>query len=86
MANITLTEAQQAQVDSVVAHHRTLRQEAGVGGRGAGMDSTRMAKMREMNDKQYDDLRKVLNADQQKVFDENRKNLPQGRRGGGTGR
>jgi hypothetical protein len=39
-----------------------------------------------MNDKQYDDIRKVLTEDQQKVFDENRKNLPQGRRGGGTGR
>jgi Spy/CpxP family protein refolding chaperone len=86
MANVTLTEAQQAQVDSVVAHYRTLRQEAGIGGRGAGMDSTMMAKMREMNDKQYDDIRKVLTEDQQKVFDENRKNLPQGRRGGGTGR
>jgi Spy/CpxP family protein refolding chaperone len=86
MANVTLTEAQQAQVDSIAGHYRTMRQEAGIGGRGAGMDSTMMAKMRDMNNKQYDDVRKVLTEDQQKVFDENRKNLPQGRRGRGTGR
>jgi Spy/CpxP family protein refolding chaperone len=86
MANVTLTEAQQAQVDSITGHYRTMRQEAGIGGRGAGMDSTMMAKMRDMNNKLYDDVRKVLTEDQQKVFDENRKNLPQGRRGRGNGR
>jgi hypothetical protein len=86
MANITLTEAQQVQVDSITAHYRTMRQQAGIGGRGAGMDSTMMARMRDMNNKQYDDIRKLLTEEQGKVFDENRKNLPQGRRGGGTGR
>mgnify|MGYP001618085571 CR=1 FL=1 len=44
-----------------------------------------MAKMREMTQKQYDDIRTVLTAEQQTVFDENRKNLPAGRRGGGPG-
>jgi Spy/CpxP family protein refolding chaperone len=43
-------------------------------------------KMADLNNKQYDEIRAVLTADQQKVFDENRKNLPTGRRGGGPGK
>lgn len=86
MANITLDAAQQAAVDSITTHYRTMRQEAGLGGRGVQMDSTMMVKLTEMNNKQYDDIRKVLKDEQAKVFDENRKNLPMGRRGGGQGR
>jgi Spy/CpxP family protein refolding chaperone len=87
MQNITLTAEQQVKVDSITTKYRTERQAlmpAGGGGM-AGMDSTARAKMLELNNKQYDEIRAVLTEDQQKVFDENRKNLPQGRRGGGTG-
>ncbi len=87
MENITLSAEQQAKVDSIASSYRERRQqmmqEAG-GGMG-GMDSTARAKMMEMTNSQYDDIRKVLTEDQQKVFDENRKNMPRGRRGGGTG-
>lgn len=87
MANITLTPEQEAKRDSIVAKYQAERQAlmpAGGGGMG-GMDSTARAKLMELNNKQYDEIRGILTADQQKVFDENRKNLPQGRRGGGTG-
>lgn len=86
MANITLSADQQAKYDSITTHYREERQAMMQGGGGmGGMDSTTRAKMTEMTNKQYDDIRKILTEDQQKVFDENRKNLPQGRRGGGTG-
>lgn len=86
MQNITLTAEQQAKVDSVRQKYMTDRQalmpaEGGM----AAMDSTARGKMQALTQKQYDDIRAVLTADQQKVFDENRKNMPQGRRGGGTG-
>lgn len=86
MANITLSAEQQTKVDSIVAKFRAERpqmpgQDADSATRAAGF-----AKMQEYNNKQYDAIREVLTADQQKVFDENRKNLPQGRRGGGPGR
>lgn len=82
MANITLTADQQAKVDSIQAKYR----EQMMAMRGGGPpDSTTMAKMREMTNKQYDEIRGVLTEEQQKVFDENRKHLPTGRRGGGSG-
>jgi Spy/CpxP family protein refolding chaperone len=84
MQNITLTADQQAKVDTIQAKYRAERQALMPAG-GGGMDSTARAKMMEMNNKMYDEIRAVLTEDQQKVFDENRKNLPQGRRGGGTG-
>ncbi|HSA54233.1 MAG TPA: hypothetical protein VLE53_00960 [Gemmatimonadaceae bacterium] len=87
MQNITLTAEQEAKRDSIVAKYTTERQAlmpAGGGGM-AAMDSTARAKMMELNNKQYDDIRAILTPEQQTVFDENRKNLPQGRRGGGTG-
>lgn len=86
MANITLTADQEAKRDSIVAKYAAERQALMPAGGGmGGMDSTARAKFMELNNKQYDEIRGILTADQQKVFDENRKNLPQGRRGGGTG-
>jgi Spy/CpxP family protein refolding chaperone len=38
---------------------------------GTPMDSTTRAKLGELRKKQYDDIRKVLTADQQKTFDLN---------------
>ena len=87
MQNITLTTEQQAKFGSINTRYQGERQAlmpAGGGGMG-GMDSTTRAKFQELTQKQYDEIRGILTADQQKVFDENRKNLPQGRRGGGTG-
>lgn len=85
MANITLSADQQAKVDSIVAKYQTQRRELMQSG-GGMQDSTTRAKMTELNNKQYDEIRAVLTAEQQTVFDENRRNLPQGRRGRGGGR
>jgi Spy/CpxP family protein refolding chaperone len=86
MANITLTAEQQAKVDSIVAKFRADRPAMP----GQDADSATRAdartKMMEYNNKQYDAIREVLTDDQKKVFDENRKNMPMGRRGGGPGR
>lgn len=84
MANITLTADQQAKVDSIQAKYR--EQMMAMRSAGGPPDSAAMAKMRETTNKQYDEIRAVLTQEQQKVFDENRKNLPTGRRGGGSGR
>ena len=85
MQNITLTADQQTKVDTIQVKYRAERQALMPAGGGGGMDSTTRAKMMELSNKMYDEIRAVLTEDQQKVFDENRKNLPQGRRGGGTG-
>jgi Spy/CpxP family protein refolding chaperone len=80
LANITLSAEQQTQVDSINAKYRAMRPQMS-----QEMDSTAraaaMAKNQELNAKAADEVRAVLTADQQKVFDENRKNNPTGRRG-----
>ena len=69
---ITLTEAQQAQVDSISAKYRAERQKLMPNGMGGGPpDEGMRAKMMEMMDKQNVELRAVLTADQQKTFDAN---------------
>jgi Spy/CpxP family protein refolding chaperone len=87
MQNITLTAEQQAKFDSIAAKYQELRSKLPAFDPNA--DSTaRAAAMQqrgELSQKQYDEIRGLLTADQQKVFDENRKNLPTGRRGGGSG-
>jgi Spy/CpxP family protein refolding chaperone len=86
MANITLTAEQQAKVDSIVAKYRAERPQMPGQDADSATRAAARTKMMEYNQKQYDAIREVLTADQQKVFDENRKNLPTGRRGGGSGR
>jgi Spy/CpxP family protein refolding chaperone len=83
MAGITLDAKQKATVDSLskvmVAEQVKLRE-----GMGAGGDMQAMrAKMTELNTKFYADIKAVLTAEQQAKFDENVKNLPQGRGRGG---
>ena len=69
---ITLTEAQQAQVDSISAKYRAERQKMMPNGMGGGPpDESMRAKMTEMMEKQNVELRAVLTADQQKIFDAN---------------
>ena len=82
LANITLSAEQQTQVDSIGAKYRAMRAPMA-----QDMDSTAraaaQAKNMELSLKQADEVRAVLTADQQKVFDENKKNNPTGRRAGG---
>jgi Spy/CpxP family protein refolding chaperone len=84
LADITLTADQQTKVDSINAKYRGMRPQMS-----QDMDSTArtaaMAKMQELNGKAADEVRAILTPDQQKVFDENRKKNPTGRRGGGPG-
>lgn len=68
MQGITLTEKQQASVDSIEAAYRSQMPPMQQGQR---PDSATMAKMREVRQKEYADVRKVLTPDQQKTFDKN---------------
>ncbi|MDH5233612.1 MAG: Spy/CpxP family protein refolding chaperone [Gemmatimonadota bacterium] len=69
---ITLTDAQKAKVDSIQAHAREQMM---------SMDRSDPAvreKMTEMRAKQNKDIREVLTADQQAIFDKNLAEMPQG--------
>ena len=68
MQGITLTEKQQASVDSIESAYRSQMPPMQQGQR---PDSATMAKMREVRQKEYADIRKVLTPDQQKTFDKN---------------
>ena len=70
MANITLTADQQTKVDSIVAKYRAMGPQMQ---RGTPMDSAARAQMMENNNKRNAEIRGVLTAEQQKVFDENLK-------------
>lgn len=70
---ITLSEAQQAKVDSIQAAGREAMQAA----MGGGMqDPTARQRMQELREKQMADIRAVLTPEQQAVFDTNRANMP----------
>jgi Spy/CpxP family protein refolding chaperone len=69
MKDITLTDAQKAKLDSVVAPYR--EQMRAMGGTGGPPDSATMAKRRDLMTKQQVAVRAILTADQQKVFDKN---------------
>ncbi|HKY98270.1 MAG TPA: Spy/CpxP family protein refolding chaperone [Gemmatimonadaceae bacterium] len=72
MEGITLTDAQQAKLDSVTAKYRAERQKMMPNGmQGGPPDDATRQKMREMMDKQNAEIRGLLTADQQKVFDAN---------------
>ena len=71
--DITLTDAQKTQTDSIMAAYRPQMQALGPmrGGEGAPPDSASMAKRRDLMSKEYADLRKVLTPEQQTAFDKN---------------
>ncbi len=69
--DITLTDAQKTKSDSIIAHYREMMGPMGGGAMGSPPDSAAMAKRRELMMKQQTDLRGILNAEQQKVFDKN---------------
>ncbi len=79
--DITLTDVQQAKIDSIGTAYRA---KMPAFDRSAPPDPDAMAKRRQLQQEQYAEYRKVLTEEQQKVFDENLKNLPQGRGRGGS--
>lgn len=68
LQGITLTPEQQAKVDSIGARYRA---QMPAFTPGAFPDSATRAKMRELNEQQDAEIRTVLTADQQKVWDDN---------------
>ena len=68
MQGITLTDAQKAQVDSIGQAYRAQMPAMTPG---QPMDSAGRAKRMEVMQKQFAEVRQVLTADQQKVFDKN---------------
>jgi len=75
LEGITLTEAQQVKVDAVKEKYAAERQKLMPNGMGGGPpDESVRAKMKEMSENQYAELRAILTADQQKVFDANLEN------------
>ena len=75
--DITLTDAQKAQVDSVMAKYRpqmqALRQEM----QGGGDRETLMQKNRELMTKQRDEIKAILTDEQKKAFDKNVEEMQQ---------
>lgn len=72
MEGITLTDAQQAKLDSITAKYRAERQKMMPNGmQGGPPDDSMRQKMMEMMEKQNAEIRAILTADQQKLFDAN---------------
>jgi Spy/CpxP family protein refolding chaperone len=71
--DITLTEAQKTQVDSIQTASRTAMREAMAGGM---QEPGAREKMVEMRAKQMADIRAVLTAEQQVIFDKNVAAMP----------
>jgi Spy/CpxP family protein refolding chaperone len=68
LQGITLTDQQEAQVDSITAKYRAMMPAFTPG---APPDSATRAKFREVNQQQDSTIRTILTADQQKVWDAN---------------
>jgi Spy/CpxP family protein refolding chaperone len=80
--DITLTDAQKAKIDTIQMKQREDSRALMQPG-GGMMDSTTRAKMAELRTKSYAEIRKVLTAEQQPIFDKNLAAMPapgQGRR------
>ena len=72
MEGITLTDAQKSKLASISAKYRAERQKLMPNGmQGGPPDDATRAKMGEMMNKQNSEIRGILTADQQKVFDAN---------------
>jgi hypothetical protein len=72
MEGITLSDAQKSAVDSITAKYRAERQKLMPNGmQGGRPDDATRAKMTDMMNKQNAEIRAILTADQQKVFDTN---------------
>ena len=92
LQGITVDSTLQAKIDAVVAKYRAEQQpimQAMQAARQGGTppDSATMAKFADLNTKRNAEIRGLLATDADKAkFDENVKNMPTGRRGGGGGR
>ena len=72
MEGITLTDEQQAKFGEIALKYRAERQKLVPNGmQGGPPDDATRAKLGEITDKQYAEIRTLLTADQQKVFDAN---------------
>ena len=79
LRGISLTPAQQAQVDSIREHYRS---QMPAFTPGSPPDSATREKMREHFRHMVDDIRAVLTPDQQKVWDKNMAQMSERRPGG----
>ena len=81
---ITLTAAQSAKADTLIMQGMQKQMEAMQAARSGGGDMGAMREqMQKMNGERNDALKALLTTDADKAkFDENVKNMPQGRRGG----
>ena len=81
---ITLTAAQSAKADTLIMQGMQKQMEAMQAARSGGGDrASMMEQMQKMNGERNDALKALLTTDADKAkFDENVKNMPQGRRGG----
>ncbi len=71
-AGITLTPAQQERIDAIRAKYRAERGKVRPSSVGGGrLDSAARASMMAMTTRQNSEIRAVLNAEQQRVFDRN---------------
>jgi Spy/CpxP family protein refolding chaperone len=77
LKGITLSADQQVKLDALMAKHHTERQAAAPNG--SRPDSASREKMREGMQKNYAEIREILTADQQKVFDANVEEMKQRR-------
>ena len=77
LKGITLTADQQAKLDAMMAKHHTEREATAPNG--SRPDSASRAKMSAGMDKHYAEIRDILTADQQKVFDANAAEMKQRR-------
>ncbi|MEI6739520.1 MAG: hypothetical protein WCK74_04330 [Gemmatimonadaceae bacterium] len=80
---ITLTAAQTAKVDSIMAGAAKAQQEMMAGGMEAMRSPEGRAKMQAMTEERNKALKAALTADQVAIFEKNLANMPQGRGRGG---
>lgn len=83
MKDITLNDSQKAKVDSIQAAYR---KEMPAFTRGERPDEASRTKRRELMTRQHDDVRGVLDADQQKLFDRNVAEMRERMQRRGTGK
>ena len=76
---ITLTADQQQKIDNIRASYRAQREKLTPNGAGGPPDDAARTKMKEAMEKQQAELRAVLTAEQQVIFDKNAAELKQRR-------
>jgi Spy/CpxP family protein refolding chaperone len=81
LRNITLSDAQRAQVDSIRARYRAQLEEFRGSQSADRRDPDTRRRFREIMDKQFADIRAVLTPEQQAVFDQNLQEMRSRRRG-----